>query len=76
MAKKIWNIRRKEILKRALEVEKNKERWCWYDIPAYPAELVKLVHEGLIKIVGKDPYSSRAYTYQLTEKGKNIAKKD
>jgi len=55
-----------EILKRALEVEKNppddfvKEYgWEWHQVQAMPPHLVKLVGEGIVKIC----YKSRKYTH-------------
>ncbi len=45
-----------EILSRAIEVEEknaNKPNWLgweWYEVRAYPAQLVKLVIEGAIKV--------------------------
>ena len=65
-----WEVRKKEILKRALEVEeKGKKEWEWLDVQAHPAELVKLVCEGLIRIT----YTrGRRKKYQLTEKGRKL----
>ena len=68
-----WERRRKEILERALEIEKTRYSWSWFHIPAYPAELMKLVREELIKIIGKNSHGG-AYLYKLTEKGKLLAK--
>ncbi len=45
-----------QILQRAIEVEEantNKPNWLgweWYEVRAYPAQLVKLVIEGIIKV--------------------------
>ena len=56
-----------EILKRAVEHEEshlNDEHylgWEWSDVRAYPAELMKLVREGIINI----KYKTRRYTYYI-----------
>jgi hypothetical protein len=45
-----------KILRRAIEVEEKKANepnwlgWEWYEVRAYPAQLVKLVIEGAIKV--------------------------
>jgi len=44
--------REKEILDKAKRLEKTQKRWEWWEIPASPAELTKLVTKGQIKIVG------------------------
>ena len=60
-----------EILKRALEHEENHAKdahylgWEWSDVRAYPAELMKLVREGIVNI----KYKSRRYTnYVLADR--------
>ena len=56
-----------EILKRALEHEDNHAKdphylgWEWSDVRAYPAELMKLVREGIVNI----KYKSRRYTHYV-----------
>jgi len=56
-----------EILKRAVEHEENHAKdthylgWEWSDVRAYPAELMKLVREGIVNI----KYKSRRYTNYL-----------
>jgi len=53
-----------EILRRAVEHEENHANdphylgWEWSDVRAYPAELMKLVREGIVDI----KYRSRRYT--------------
>jgi hypothetical protein len=60
-----------EILKRAVEHEEAHSKephylgWEWSDVRAYPAELMKLVREGIVTI----RYRSRKYTnYLLTDR--------
>lgn len=60
-----------EILKRAVEHEEAHSKdehylgWEWSDVRAYPAELMKLVREGIVNI----KYKSRRYThYVLTDR--------
>lgn len=53
-----------EVLKRAVEHEEANSKnphylgWEWSDVRAYPAELMKLVREGIVNI----KYKSRRYT--------------
>jgi len=62
----------REILERAVKVEEEAERglledseiiknygWEWYHVQAYPAELMRLVRDGIAKI----NYKSRKHTY-------------
>jgi hypothetical protein len=65
------NPRFVEILKRAIEHEENHAKdahylgWEWSDVRAYPAELMKLVREGIVNI----KYKSRRYTnYVLADR--------
>lgn len=65
------NPRFAEILKRAVEHEENHAKdahylgWEWSDVRAYPAELMKLVREGIADI----KYKSRRYTnYVLADR--------
>jgi len=44
--------------------------WVWSDIPAYPAELMKLVTKGFVKVVGKDSYKRNLY--QLVDREKIV----
>ncbi len=50
------NPKYREILQRAIEVEKESSKdphwlgWEWHEVRAYPAQLVKLVIEGVIKV--------------------------
>jgi predicted house-cleaning noncanonical NTP pyrophosphatase (MazG superfamily) len=60
-----------EILRRALEEEEKHINdpkylgWEWSDVKAYPAELMKLVREGIAEI----SYKSRRYTnYRLSNR--------
>jgi len=60
-----------EILKRAVEHEEKHAKdahylgWEWSDVRAYPAELMKLVREGIVNI----KYKSRRYTnYVLADR--------
>lgn len=75
----IKNPRFIEILKRAVEHEEANSKnphylgWEWSDVRAYPAELMKLVREGIINI----KYKSRRYTnYVLADREavKNVLK--
>lgn len=56
-----------EILREAVEHEENHSRdahylgWEWSDVRAYPAELMKLVREGIANI----KYKSRRYTHYV-----------
>jgi hypothetical protein len=56
-----------EILQRAVEHEENHAEdahylgWEWSDVRAYPAELMKLVREGIVNI----KYKSRRYTHYV-----------
>jgi len=52
--------REKEILDKAKQLEKSQQSWEWWEIPASPAELTKLVTKGQIKIVGTK-YHRRQY---------------
>jgi hypothetical protein len=65
------NPKYKEILERAVQhEEKNLGKeyylgWEWSDVRAYPAELMKLVREGIADI----QYKSRRYTnYKLADR--------
>ncbi|MHA1595936.1 MAG: hypothetical protein ACTSXX_14585 [Candidatus Baldrarchaeia archaeon] len=65
------NPRYAGILKRAIEVEEKKANdryflgWEWHDVRAWPAELMKLVREGIVDIT----YKSRRYThYKLADR--------
>jgi len=65
------NPKYKEILERAVQhEEKNLGKeyylgWEWSDVRAYPAELMKLVREGIVDI----QYKSRRYTnYKLADR--------
>jgi len=62
----------KEILERAVKVEEDAEKgllkdsdiiksygWEWHHVQAYPAELMRLVRDGIAKI----NYKSRKYTH-------------
>lgn len=60
-----------EILRRAVEHEESHASdahylgWEWSDVRAYPAELMKLVREGIVNI----KYKSRRYTcYVLADR--------
>lgn len=60
-----------EVLKRAVEHEEANSKnphylgWEWSDVRAYPAELMKLVREGIVNI----KYKSRRYTnYVLADR--------
>jgi len=60
-----------EILRRAVDHEESHSKdehylgWEWSDVRAYPAELMKLVREGIVDI----KYKSRRYThYVLTDR--------
>lgn len=50
------NPKYREILQRAIEVERENSKnphwlgWEWHEVRAYPAQLVKLVIEGVIKV--------------------------
>ena len=61
-----------KILSRAIEVEEknaNKPNWLgweWYEVRAYPAQLVKLVIEGAIKVNFK---SNASTCYLLVDLG-------
>lgn len=50
------NPKHRDILQRAIEVEEkniNKPNWLgweWHEVRAYPAQLVKLVIEGIIEV--------------------------
>jgi hypothetical protein len=61
------NPRFAEILKRAVEHEEAHSKdehyfgWEWSDVRAYPAELMKLVREGIVNI----KYKSRRYTHYI-----------
>jgi len=50
------NPKYREILQRAVDVEEENKKnpnwlgWEWYEVRAYPAQLVKLVIEGAIKV--------------------------
>ena len=56
-----------EILKKAVEHEENHAKdahylgWEWSDVRAYPAELMKLVREGIVDI----KYKSKRSTYYI-----------
>jgi len=76
----IENPRYIEILKRAVEHEEANSKnpyylgWEWSDVRAYPAELMKLVREGIVNV----RYKSRRYThYILTDREavKNVLKR-
>jgi len=65
------NPRFVEVLKRAVEHEEGHMKdahylgWEWSDVRAYPAELMKLVREGIVNI----KYKSRRYTlYVLADR--------
>jgi len=65
------NPRYAEILLRAIKVEENKSGdhyflgWEWHEVRAWPAELMKLVREGIVNIT----YKSRRYThYKLADR--------
>ena len=66
----IENPKYKGILKRAVECEEENTKkehylgWEWHDVRAYPAELMKLVREGIIRIRFK---SNRYTNYILTD---------
>jgi hypothetical protein len=60
-----------EILKRAVEHEEAHSKdpyylgWEWSDVRAYPAEIMRLIREGIVTI----RYKSRRYTnYLLTDR--------
>lgn len=68
-----------EVLKRAVEHEETNSKnphylgWEWSDVRAYPAELMKLVREGIVNI----KYKSRRYTNYILanrEAVKNVLK--
>jgi hypothetical protein len=76
----IKNPRYREILQRAIEVEENAEKglhkdssiikdfgWEWYHVQAHPAEIMKLVREGIVEITYK---SSRYTHYRLVDREK------
>ncbi len=57
------NPKHREILQRAIEVEEGNPRpewlgWEWYQVRAYPAQLVKLVVAGIIKVNFKSQSST------------------
>ena len=74
----VRNPKYREILERIVKVEEEAEKghhkdaesikslgWEWYHVQAYPAELMKLVREGIIEIT----YKSRKYThYKLKDR--------
>ncbi len=61
------NPKFREILERAIQHEEENSKnehymgWEWYDVRAYPAELMKLIREGIVSI----KFKSRKYTYYL-----------
>lgn len=63
----VENPKFKEILERAVQHEEENSKnehylgWEWHDVRAYPAELMKLVREGIISI----RFKSRKYTHYL-----------
>ena len=65
-----------EILKRAVEHEENHAKdahymgWEWSDVRAYPAELMKLVREGIVNI----KYKSRRYTHYVLADRESVKK--
>jgi hypothetical protein len=57
------NPKHREIIQRAIEIEEEKHRpewlgWEWYDVRAYPAQLMKLVVAGIIKVNFKSQSST------------------
>lgn len=59
----------KEILKRALELEDNgKDSWTWWEVKAFPAELMRLVIAGYVEVVEKSPARRKPAKYRLTNK--------
>lgn len=70
-----WEKRRLEILKKAYELEKRGYRyWFWYNVGAFPAELMKLVTEGYITC--HHSAFHKRWAYSLTEKGKELVEKE
>ena len=64
------NPKYREILQRAIDVEeKNTSNphwlgWEWHEVRAYPAHLVKLVIEGIIKVNFKSNFASFAHFFK------------
>lgn len=65
------NPKYRDILKRAIDVEEKNTNnphwlgWEWYEVRAYPAHLVKLVIEGIIKVNFK---SNSSTNYLLVDR--------
>lgn len=61
----------REVLERAIEVEEKHQKdpnwlgWEWHEVRAYPAQLVKMVIEGVIKVNFK---SNSSTTYLIVDK--------
>jgi len=59
----------KEILKRALELEDNgKASWTWWEVKAFPSELMRLVIAGYVEVVEKSPARRKPSKYRLANK--------
>lgn len=65
-----------EILKKAVEHEEAHLNdphylgWEWSDVRAYPAELMKLIREGIVNI----KYKSRRYTHYVLANREEVKK--
>ena len=63
----------KEILKRAIELEESgKPSWTWWEVKAFPAELMKLVIKGFVEVANKKQTGPTRYRLVDREAAKRV----